>query len=524
MPVMTRKATAQDMELKLKTALQELKESKLQCQQILQENEESEREIKKIVFQNTSLKRELVGLSQQLQEVVDERDQLRAVTDGFSACSDLYEEALCKVRDLEDELVHANCQIHKLQKEMECIQTEKTNHLYDELVNSNCRPHSLVTIDLTEDSLIKHNNYKLSKNKVKKYARLNKIIKKIKIYKKQQNNYSKNIQLRKDRVNLINQLHNYEIKLEDSINIYKIDTEQLQSEILTLNNSLKSIYSKYICSQSQIKEHILATNDLVDRVDSLTVSINKCTCQRDSNQADFQLVETKDKSQAISAQDCVPSQVPHIQHDLTHGVSSVNCSFSSDNSGNYQSIIFSDSIGRGLGQLVSGCLPFSSQNYCTPQATYHHVMSLVGEHVYNPNSILTVFVGNSINVRIDDITNSVTNLLKINCKKIILCAFPYFKHLSYNQNKYIHMLNEHMQFLVHNHSDKFIFYDINNFVDKLLSTRYTVYLPIVFRRKIAKLLAFIINTDIGRMSKYPFSPQIFSNSTNDKAAGSVSLN
>ncbi|KAJ8736324.1 hypothetical protein PYW08_006980 [Mythimna loreyi] len=467
MPVMTRKATAQDMELKLKKALQELNESKLQCQQILHESEESEREIEKIVFQNSSLKRELVDLSQQLQDVVVERDQLRVVTDGFNSCSNLYEEALCKVRDLEDELIHANSLILKLQKEKECTQTDKTNRLYDELLNSNCYPHSLITIDLTEDSITKHNsNYKLSQNKIKKYARLNKIIKRCQKHKKQQRHYSNNIQLRKERINLINQLKNYQIKLEDSINIYKIDTQRLQSEIQTLDSSLKSIYNKYVCSENQIREHILATNDLVDKVDSLTLSVNQCTCQRESNLSSLQLVATEDTSQTISDQDCIPSPVPHNQQEINQRVLSVSSSLSS--------IMYSDSIGRGLGQLVNNCLPFSSQNHCTPQASYHHIMSLVKEQVYDPNTIITVFVGNSLNVTKDDITDNVTELLKINCKKIILCAFPYFEHLNYRQNQFIHMLNMHMQFLVSHYNNRFSFFDINNFVDKLLSTRYTV--------------------------------------------------
>lgn len=91
---MTRKATAQDLELKLRTALQELKDSNSQCQLLLKDREDSEEEIKKIVHKNTSLKRELVDLHQQYLEVVDERDKLRVVTDGFSTFNNLYKRRL----------------------------------------------------------------------------------------------------------------------------------------------------------------------------------------------------------------------------------------------------------------------------------------------------------------------------------------------------------------------------------------------------------------------------------------------
>ena len=122
--------------------------------------------------------------------------------------------------------------------------------------------------------------------------------------------------------------------------------------------------------------------------------------------------------------------------------------------------------------------------------------------MYDYNTNLTIFVGNSSKIKKGDITNSITELLKLNCRKIILCAFPYFKNLSLSQNKYIHMLNKHVQFLASHYSDKFIYVDINSFVDELKSTRDTVYLPYRFRHIIARLLALYIHSDIISMSKF----------------------
>lgn len=495
MPVMTRKATAQDLELRLRTALQDLEASKLQCKQLLQESDESEEEVKKIVNKNSSLKRELVQLHQQYLDVVDERDQLKVVTDGFSNCSNLYEEALSKVRDLEDELSHANSRIIQLENKKQCTRVEETNHLYNEMLNTKCNPHSIITIDLTEDSLLKQNySYKVSHKKIKKYAKLNRIIKKCNQIRKQQKHFFKDIPRRKERVDLIKKLNKYQIKLEDSKKIYEIDTQCLQSNIQELESRLSSLYIKYVGSQNQIKEHILAANELV---------MCQCTCQKVSNPDAVQSEATEDPSQTESLfQDCILNQdVPDVVQELSQVEQSVANSVSSRSSQVcYQSVMFSDSIGRGLGKLVSNNLSFSTQNNCLPGTSFQEIMTLVTRNQYDSNTNVTVFVGNSSQVKKEDITDSVTEILKINCNKIILCAFPYFERLSNRKNNYIHMLNNHLQFLVSHYSDKLIFFDTNSFVDKLRSTRNTVYLPIRFRHKIARLLAYI-NSDISSMSK-----------------------
>lgn len=522
MPVMTRKATALDLEQKLRTALQELKDSKLLCQQLLQEREDSEEEVNVVNNKNSSLKRELVDLHQEYLNVVNERDQLRVVTDGFSNCSNLYEEALCKIRDLEDELIHANVNLLSLKKEKDHTQAIETDHLYNELVNTNCNPHSIITIDLTEDSLLKHNySHKISKNKIKKYARLNKIIKKCNKYKKQQKHYSKNIQLRKERVSLINRLNNYQIKLEDSINIYEIDTQRLQSEIQALNMSLKSLYNKYECSKNQIKEHILATNELVDKVDSLTLSNTQCTCRSEPSLDALQPEASEDPSQAVSALDCIINQdiIPRITLHESQVVQPDIGNFAQPNCHDCNhSVMFSDSIGRGLGKLISNNLSYCTQNYCMPGSTYKQVMASVAKTVCDPNTTITICVGNSSKIKKEDITDCVSELLKLNCSKIILCAFPYFENLCNRKNNYIHMLNRHVHFLVGHYSDKLIYFDINTSVDKLRSTRGKVYLPIRCRHKIARLLAFSIHSDICSMSKFSYiiNTATISNNTNEQ--------
>ncbi|KAJ8710893.1 hypothetical protein PYW08_009408 [Mythimna loreyi] len=248
--MMTRGATVRDMNDKLNAALKELEVSRKTCRDLLQEREESEVEVKKLVDKNTQLKRQLVELHTQHEDIQDQHNHLRQLMAQFQECRDTHDQALNRISGLEAELCKAHNTLSTINSLRVSEQVANTDNLFNKLVGSasehECKKPT-VTIDLTgEDSLVKLNsNYKLSQNKIKKYAKLNKIIKRCKNHKKQQQYYSKNIQLRKERVNLINQLNNYQIKLEDSINIYRIDTERLQSEIQTLDSSLKSIYSKY---------------------------------------------------------------------------------------------------------------------------------------------------------------------------------------------------------------------------------------------------------------------------------------
>ncbi|RVE40516.1 hypothetical protein evm_014834 [Chilo suppressalis] len=76
--MMTRKATAQNTDLKLRQTLEELKLIKETCSQLLRERDESETKIKKIIDKNTQLKKELSQLHSQHveeEEVEEEEDE-----------------------------------------------------------------------------------------------------------------------------------------------------------------------------------------------------------------------------------------------------------------------------------------------------------------------------------------------------------------------------------------------------------------------------------------------------------------
>ena len=99
--IMTRKASAKDLESKLKQALQELKSSQDLCKQLLQEREDSEEEIAIIIKKNKELKNELAELHARNVEVVAQRDQLNSILGTFDQCSSEHERALDRITELE---------------------------------------------------------------------------------------------------------------------------------------------------------------------------------------------------------------------------------------------------------------------------------------------------------------------------------------------------------------------------------------------------------------------------------------
>lgn len=162
----------------------------------------------------------------------------------------------------------------------------------------------------------------------------------------------------------------------------------MQSEIQVLQESLSSLSSRYVCSQNQIREHILAANELV---------MCQCSCQTVPNHETVQPEVMEDPSQAENlSQDCILNQeTVNIAQDYLQVVqpeiyNSHDCSYS---------IMFSDSIGRGVDKLVNNNLGFSNQNHCTPGSTYKQIMASVTKNVYNVNTDVTIFIGNSSKIK-----------------------------------------------------------------------------------------------------------------------------
>ncbi|XP_028166012.1 uncharacterized protein LOC114356849 [Ostrinia furnacalis] len=265
--MLTRKAAAQNTELKLKRALEELKSSQETCNQLIREREESEEDIQSIINKNTHLKKDLAELHTRYQEVSEHRDSLLHTISTFDQCSNVYEQALTRNHELEAELRDANKTIMHLEDDKKQQEFAHTLSLYDELIaspggheaasdmNLSCKTGHLGTRDQRFEFS--------SKNKLKKYIKINRYITKTKKLIKKQAVFYKNISLRKKRLDLIDSLEIYHDKLVEGRSNHASDVERLEADIGDLHKSLELLSSKYHSAQEQIKEHILAAYNLL---------------------------------------------------------------------------------------------------------------------------------------------------------------------------------------------------------------------------------------------------------------------
>lgn len=491
--IMTRKASTKDLESKLKQALHKLKSSQDLCKQLLQEREDSEVEISTIIKKNSDLKNELAELHTNYLDVVAQRDQLNDVVGTFDQCSIEHERALDRISELEIELQEAKASTLTLNKQKECNELQKISCLYDELVDCNAQQFlKPVVIDLTkDDSCARQDIQNISfstHNKLKKYIKLNKFIKKTNRMINFKFSAKKMITLRNDNSKLIKKLECYNNKLKQSRYMYDLDTLQLQSEIDSLHSSLRALSEKYESSQNEIREHILAANNLVDlcnynveRFESLT-NKHSCGCA---------VMESTESSvtQTICNSEVVGDSGMHTL--LNKNLHVKNYSRSSP----YNIIVISDKLGQGFGSLLN--YHFSNVfNACSPGVSYQPNIDKIMSMNVNEHSTIVLLHGNSLSVGRQDVVKSIENLLKLHSKskcKFVICSFPYSSCLTDRQNRYIYNLNMTLYNATQHHSDAIFYLDLNKFIyNSCKLTEDTLYLPLYFKKQIATLVAYNI--------------------------------
>lgn len=178
----SRKLTARQLEGKLDLALNEIKSVKSQCEKLLLEREENEIEFIKILDQNKNLKGELSKFHTQLLEVSNHRDTLLETICIFDQDREVYENALQRINTLESDLRDAHKQLLCFEQANETIRSTQRLSLFDELVSNTPhmvylaspeKSHSTRTVDLTGASSSVEKISFGSKNKFKKYIRIN---------------------------------------------------------------------------------------------------------------------------------------------------------------------------------------------------------------------------------------------------------------------------------------------------------------------------------------------------------------
>ena len=471
--MLTRRAAS--LEEKLRATLKELDSSQSTVRSLLKEREESEVEIGLVVKKNSELKNQLAELHVQHVDILEQHHQLRQLVANFKECSDTYDQALKRISELELELSKAHNTITHLEFLKSSEESANTCSLYDELVGSLPGPvcvEPIVTIDLTNDTLTKHNSL-TSHNKIKKYIKINKLIRKIKKSLKGQKLNKFNLVLRQKNLNLVHELKQCNIDLELCRTQYDTDTQSLRDELFVREFALRDIFSKYEASQQDLSKRMQEANELVDlvrynaeRYESLT---NNLSCS------------------------CACPQAPDPQHvtqtpQATHPEGNTNTTY-----------VFSDKFGLGFGSVFNQCSEKYIINNCLPGASFSQVINSIKSTKINPNATVILLFGDSLAVKRKDILDCINLMFNlnesINCK-FVFSAFPYSHYLSDEQNKHIYKLN----LLLYNrtcHSDAIFYIDFNSVIADYKLTRDSMYLPANCRRQIANILACHIHSDTG---------------------------
>ncbi|XP_052742179.1 uncharacterized protein LOC128198852 [Bicyclus anynana] len=409
-PMLTRRAAAMEQQLQLKNALLEIKSLKQLNSDLLKEHDDNEEELRNIITKNSQLKSELAELHSTHSMVLEERSQLQEAVDTFNQCIRTYDEALAKISMLEDELNSAHKTIDDLQSQLQQFETQNTNNLYNELLASSTSvPAPMLCIDLTCDSpcatktlAMPQSRYNLfnSHNKIKKYIKIKKFMKKTQKLIKFHSTNKKNLALRKERSLLIKKVNTYCSLLENSREKYENETQSLQHELNQMENNLQEITAKYELSQSQIHDQIIVAEELLAlgtynmaRFESLS---NKCQC---SNQVPS---VTQDCSSVLSNSGYIDlSQNVQCNNNVipipsTSDKNLSSHSFNLPKKAQKKTLIISDKLGKDFGSIMSQYLNHSVTNKCFPGASFNYLINSIStENVVGYSNVI-LMLGNSL--------------------------------------------------------------------------------------------------------------------------------
>lgn len=502
--MMTRGASVRDLTDKLKTALKELEVSRKTCNDLLQEREESEIEVQRIVDKNTQLKSQLLELHTAHMDILDQHHHLRQLVSDFQQCRDTHEQALTRISGLEVELCEAHHTISTINSLKASEEALNTNSLYNELVGSvsglECKKPT-VTIDLTGDDTLTKCPIFCSHNKIKKYIKINKNIKKYKKLLKTHSLYKCNINLRKQRIHLQKELHECNIKLDTSRKMYDMDTQNLQKELLSRENTLKEIFCKYEFSQQMLSERMQEACELVDlvkynaeRYESLTNNLT-CSCAP--------------TPPPLMSQHTIPASLPHTLETLKHSQSNI--------------LVYSDRLGTGFGSLLNNRCKHTVVNHCYHNLHFNELVHKIKHTQMNERTTVIILIGNSLSITKKDIVNGIDTLLKLKLGKLILCALPYSSNLHDQENNYICNLNNFMHYLSCRHSDRLLYFDTNNFVRDFVYIREHMFLPKKSRHLLATLLAYNLHAVIDNLTEIRLSVEPVSSTSNNAEIDSLNF-
>jgi hypothetical protein len=524
--VLTRKATTRQLEMQLRETLEAYHRTKKECEQLIREREENEVEVAKVVDRNTVLKNKLSSLHNDYLESVDKCEDLQNIVDTFNDCASTYETTLKRVSELESELSVANQTIVELRSECDSHRATHTQSLYRELMGSQGNPvlstlESSI-IDLTKDDT--SSLYFTSRKNLKKYIKLKKIIRGLKKIVKSKFCAQKNVKLMKERRVLLNRLSQSSEELKNNIHLHDNHTRTLQADITRLENSLRDIHLKYELSKREIKEHTEVATRLAEmsreneeRFYSLINNhlCSECSCapsQAAASEPSTPSLCCVQPTARASSPTAAPTPhapaparrptspeprcrtppraeptVRHPDHPSLQEVPALS------------TVVYSDELGTGLGLMLSKCLRQKVTNNCLRGASVECFVDRLMKDRFDRGTTLVLVLGNSVTVRrlqLEALLQALTDIERRGIQKIILCALPYSKWLSHDQNLKISKLNSIM-YNVTCYQNNFHFFDLNKLCKTVKMYNNRMYMSEKCKIATAKLLAYNISPEHG---------------------------
>lgn len=476
----------------LDQALKQLQAVRKLNEHLDRERDDNEAELLKAFENNNKIKKEMAELHTENTLLVDERDRLLSIIDRFKECSEEYTQGLNRMSVLEHELQEAHHTISHLQSEKLDISTSQTQCLFDELVGS--APSHLsasgnsdpFTIDLTCDDTLKSNNKgrlgTCSRNKLKKYVRINRYIKKTQKLVKKQKCIFNNVKCIKQRRQLGDELDMYALLIENNMINHENNIKKFQSEILKLEESLINMTLKYNSTKNEYGELMLAMQDLLNpsNEDSLMPSGTPSKDQSSTTHSTYNSHKFTNCNLNSSAPKSM-TNIPPVNGNI---------------------VMYSDELGKDMGHLLT-TNGQSLINHCIPGATLSDIMNKIIKTNFHNETTLIIMVGNRGSVNKNILSNYLDSLTRLNVKQIVIFTLPYSNSLPQVENNHRYNINMTLHTLTYN-VNKIHVIDINNYIKKYFYlTKDKYYLNKHYKRLIAISLSYYLDCSAKNLATIP---------------------
>lgn len=482
--MMTRSIKSRQVDEQLRIALEQLKNIREKYDILLQESEQNEEEMLSVISKNTDLKKQLSQLFIEHSEALEINQKLQDTINTFSQCSDEFCDSLKITAELRHKLAEADDCISDLRSELCKLKEQQPQSLYSELVQSEpslvavdtALNFDITTIDLTgsDAETSERSQLVLSKNKLRKYVKINKLIyktqRKLRNYKSQE--YIKFIC--KQRTSLS---HQVAVLTEQSQQIHHKHMEEIEclsTQINNLKSSLENITLNYELAQRDISEHVLAMDNLIDtcnynqqRFDSLTMQYAECKCSASGCQ---ELPHVEIQKHNVSILSVLESQ----SNDIMRAAPICLPTTASSQVSREDKIkikIFSDELGKQMGVALHDlCFGQHVINYCMPGANPAQIFDKILNTTHCLNTVIIIMLGRRENVNQKQILHYVEQVNMLNIKKIIMFTFPYLQDLPtenkirFNINNAIYNAFDNNNCILTSKKYAFKLIDLNNII------------------------------------------------------------